>query len=1128
VEPRRLRVLSPRIKLTIPKSAPDTQKVAKPFTLKDTDAQLRTVLATIESRMPGLEADVDDGHVELVLPSQPPLILENVNLVVDVDPASVLVSGGVTTSWAKRVIVRVLLSPADESGLVNVDIDQLDAAALGPAFALGDDWPVRTAVVNATVTVNLHGLSDAQATITTKSPAVALQFGKARIDARSLALDATAQTAHGAVTLALKELALDAPRIGASGTLTRDSVGAFSVSVQLADLDLPTAQTLIQGLAPAVPALRGLPVNVTRGTLAGAKLESRASNISDLFGLPAMAITARLENTDATLTVFQDLPITNASAAVSLSGGRLHVASLAASVGPTSARDGTFDIDLNPAVPPMRGTVTVEADLAQGFAIAGRVLGKDSAATLGPITGVHGSVLARATITGNTDSVVPRVDFSQLHAFAHYAAIPFPVRIIDGGGTYSPAALSVRGLRGTIGHSTFDSLDAALALAGPMVVTASRGSVHLALPELFHWASQQPKLAKQLDSVRSVSGALTISVAALSLPVKTPDKLTFSAAAFPSHIAVDAPHYGPRATVDGGVVHVTEKRVNASGVSASALDAHLVVAGGTEDYRDSTSEILAFAKGTVGLDALAWVYAKAKLPDALKLRGGLTINDASVSLRTSAGIGANGTLVVAGGPEIGFDLHSRTERLQVDQFTLKDAASNLSAGASIDGARIKALWKGRLAGSTLDHIFVHSPLELDYIDGDLRIDGDLKKPETSRATGTLSGSKIDLERAIKAPVVIDRLSLEAKDSVFYVRTLDVSSGASRGSVTGSIAFRDQKFIVDATLRADTLIIPVHVHHADTGAKPVAVPANAAPAPTNAEKETKFIKALREIPARGTARVDIGYLKVGRIEFSPLQASGSITGPRIDLAVTHAALCGIALSGGLVVEHDTLDVTAGLSANNAPLAHAIACLSDQRVDITGNVTVDGKFSSHAVPGAVVDNLRGTFVLTAKDGRINKFDEFAKILKVANVTQVLVGQSSDLKQGGMAYKTFTTDMVITGPRVEMKSMTLDASGLDAGAHGTIDFDRETLDIDVLVAPVKTLNWIVSHTPIVRSIFGGSILAIPVHVGGTISHPVVVPLGAQAVSSRLFDILGNTVKLPAEMIKTAPKADTATKPE
>ncbi len=658
-----------------------------------------------------------------------------------------------------------------------------------------------------------------------------------------------------------------------------------------------------------------------------------------------------------------------------------------------------------------------------------------------------------------------------------------------------------------------------------MAVTASRGAVHLALAELFTWAASQPKLAKPLDGVKSVSGSLSISVAALSLPVKTPDALTFRAAAVPERIAVDAPKYGPPANVTGGVIHVTQARVNASSVAVSALDARLLVSGGTENFRDSTSELLLFAKGHVGLDALAWAFEKAKLPPALKLRGGLRIADASVSLRTSEGIGASGTVTVEGGPEIGFDLHSATDKLRIDRFTLRDDASNVTVGATVEGPRINAVWKGRLAGSSLEHIFTEPPLTLDFVDGDLRMEGDLRAPKKSRATGTLTGAAIHLPPAIEIPLVIDRLSIEARDTSLMLRTAEFSSGASRGSITGSVAFRGDKFIVNATVHGDTVIIPVTVHHADSTA---AVPTHdAAPAQTNAEKETKFIKALHEIPAEGSVRVDIGVLRVGAMLFAPLQASATIEGTRIDLALTHAALCGIAMSGGLVLEHDTLDIHASLAAHSAPLAGAVKCLSNQHVDITGKVTVAGSIASRAVPGRVVDNLRGTFALTATDGRINKFDELARVLKVVNVTQVLVGQGADFKEGGMAYKTVAFDLAITGPLIEVRSFSLDASGLDAGAHGTVNFDTRVLDVDVLVAPVKTLNWIISHTPIVRSIFGGTILALPVHVGGTIDHPLVVPLGAQAVSGRVFDILGNTLKLPADLIKTAPGDSGAKKP-
>ncbi len=398
VEPRRLRLVAPRIALTIPKSAPDTTHAsAKPFSLAGTDSQLHTVLAMIEARAPGLEADVDGGHLELDLPSQPPLIVQNVDLTVNVEPDAIQLSAGVTTPWVKRVAVRARIAPSDLAGTANLAIDQLNAAALGGALGTSSDWPVGVGIVSVRIDAQLKGLSDAQATVRTSAPTVALRFGKVRLDLAGVGIDMAGETHAGATTITLKRFALDSPRIGASGTLTRSSAGALALSAQLADLDLTVAQSLLANLAPAVPALASLPVNVTRGSLVHTTLTSRAATMGDLFALPAMTISGALENTDATLTVFQDLPITDASANVALTAGRLHADALQARVGPTTASDGTFDLDLNPAVPPMRASVIVNADLAQGFAIAGRVLGKDSAATLGAITGLRGSVLAHVT-----------------------------------------------------------------------------------------------------------------------------------------------------------------------------------------------------------------------------------------------------------------------------------------------------------------------------------------------------------------------------------------------------------------------------------------------------------------------------------------------------------------------------------------------------------------------------------------------------------------------------------------------------------------------------------------------------------------------------------------------------------
>ena len=119
-------------------------------------------------------------------------------------------------------------------------------------------------------------------------------------------------------------------------------------------------------------------------------------------------------------------------------------------------------------------------------------------------------------------------------------------------------------------------------------------------------------------------------------------------------------------------------------------------------------------------------------------------------------------------------------------------------------------------------------------------------------------------------------------------------------------------------------------------------------------------------------------------------------------------------------------------------------------------------------------------------------------------------------------------IEGRKIFFHEIALDAAALTVAAHGNINYATEAMDMTVLVAPFKTVSWVVGHTPILRSIFGGMLIAVPVHVGGTLSKPLIVPLGPRAVGSRLLDIMGNTLKLPGQAIKiVTPPANATQQP-
>jgi hypothetical protein len=189
-------------------------------------------------------------------------------------------------------------------------------------------------------------------------------------------------------------------------------------------------------------------------------------------------------------------------------------------------------------------------------------------------------------------------------------------------------------------------------------------------------------------------------------------------------------------------------------------------------------------------------------------------------------------------------------------------------------------------------------------------------------------------------------------------------------------------------------------------------------------------------------------------------------------------------------------------------------------------MDGAFSARGKLGTLLERMQGTFSATAKDGHINKFDELAAVLKVVNVTQVIAGELPDLNKGGMDYKSAQVQGRVEGRKVFFHEFALDASALTVAAHGNVDYATGAIDMTVLVAPFKTVTWVVQHIPILRSILGGMLIAVPVQVRGTIDKPIVVPLGPTAVGSRVLDILGNTLKLPGEAIKlVAPPQQSAT---
>ena len=85
-----------------------------------------------------------------------------------------------------------------------------------------------------------------------------------------------------------------------------------------------------------------------------------------------------------------------------------------------------------------------------------------------------------------------------------------------------------------------------------------------------------------------------------------------------------------------------------------------------------------------------------------------------------------------------------------------------------------------------------------------------------------------------------------------------------------------------------------------------------------------------------------------------------------------------------------------------------------------------------------------------------------------------------------------------------------------YGNVDLVDEKLDLEIAVAPFKTVDSVVKHTPIFGKILGGTLVSVPVKVTGNWRKPDVQAMPASSVGSGLLGIIKRTVTYPVDLVQ------------
>jgi hypothetical protein len=262
-------------------------------------------------------------------------------------------------------------------------------------------------------------------------------------------------------------------------------------------------------------------------------------------------------------------------------------------------------------------------------------------------------------------------------------------------------------------------------------------------------------------------------------------------------------------------------------------------------------------------------------------------------------------------------------------------------------------------------------------------------------------------------------------------------------------------------------------------------------------------------------IKLGHFRYGEFTWKPLHADISVDHDKIGVAVTEANLCGISTPGIVKATPQGLSLDFKPASRNQELRPTLTCLVSEQVDMTGNFDFTGEIMGRAKPEELVRSLRGNFEFLARDGRIHRAKVLSTIFGLVNVTEIFFGKFPDLGREGFPYDSITVKGNLQEGKLILKEAIMDGSSMELVGHGEVDLMAEKMDLTVLVAPLRTVDYAIKKIPLIKHILSGTLVSIPVKIKGDLANPKVEPFAPSAVSSELTGIMKRAFRLPMEVI-------------
>jgi hypothetical protein len=1100
VEVVKLSIDTPEIWMEVPVRLKGEMEGLKTFSLKKIEEEVGSYLEKAISKAPGLIVAVEKGRLHLNEGDRSRFSFQDIRGRIGFGPQRIALEMSCRSNIWERLLFEGWLIPRDFRSQGRLGLTRFQLQTLGNYLLP----PVSPRIENSQADLNLrfdvNGPKTSEMEIEGSIPYLRLRKGDERLIIKGTRLKGTFHREEGKTTLSLPELTISYPQLRMSGKLSIDPLSPLaSLEINSRGINVAELREMILFLiGKKIPLAQTVFGILKGGSIQHMTLQARGPSIDELGRERNFTIRGSIVGGKVFIPEGR-LYLEEVKGNAFISGGFLEGENLEARLGQSRGMKGSLRLGLKGKEPPLHLDVIIQAELAQLPPCLRDIL-KDEAIRkeVALIEKIEGSAVGRLILDRGAEGTQVKVDLSDFNLRGVYQRLPYPVEIRGGKGSINTAEakIALDDLTGKFGESTFSQLTAELKWGKETTLDIASLKSKIVLEEIDSWLASFEYLKVVRKKLRLTEGTVTLD-GKLRGPISKPMQWRFRLKGEAENVSVEFAALPGVVDVTRGKFEATPERLTLTDAHVGALDATLMASGILDQYLEGLDRIDLTLQGEIGQEGIQRIYDFISLPSEVRIRAPLSLSEAHLLWERKGRTSFSGNFDVKRGPKVSIDLLHHSGELLIEHLAVRDGTSNASIALHLREGELNVSFSGRLTKTTLDGLLVDNRFLSGWVKGEFRTQLLLDQPMRSMAEGHLDAADLDFRWRTGEPLRIENLSLEAERNRVTVRSARVSWGQSLLTLSGEVIFPGEAFLLN---------MDVSVDHLDLDEFVARVPE---------KKEVKGGQSFWGVPLKGTLGFKTEYLKYGGLAWRPVHAEITLEPRKVKIAVVEANLCGIATPGVLEVFPEEFRLHFQATAKHQALAPALICLWNEK-DIQGQFDFEAEIVGGGKREELARSLRGNLHFVAKDGRIYQFGVLAKIFALLNVTEILRGKLPDLVEEGFAYHTMEMKGRLQGGKLIFEEAVVDGSSMDIACEGSVDPIDKKIDLTVLVAPFKTMDWIIRAIPLVGYLLGGRVVSIPVRVMGHLEDPTVIPFSASAVGSQLIGMMNRVLHLPFKIIQ------------